>query len=200
MTAPDKPNEKALAQLTRLARTRGRDRPVPRYDRPRLLSQRGHSGWYDPLTEAERWEVQARFWSAVARTCRDSRAVFCYDLMNEPVIGGDTKEGWLGGELAGKYFVQRLTLDPGEAIRRGSSQGLAGTDEFSDSRGRSRPSGDGWGDPVGARLADGEADFLLSGSRRAARFREHPPVPQKGRSGQGAHCHGDVRHRQTISH
>ena len=28
--------------------------------------------WYDELPEAERWEVQAKFWEAVARTCRRS--------------------------------------------------------------------------------------------------------------------------------
>jgi len=68
--------------------------------------------WYDRLDEAARWSAQAEFWRAVARTGRGQAAVFCYDLMNEPVIGGDVSEGWLGGELGGKYFVQRLTLKP----------------------------------------------------------------------------------------
>ena len=68
--------------------------------------------WYDALAEAARWEVQARFWQAVAAVCRESPAVFCYDLMNEPVLDGAGKEaGWLGGELGGKYFTQRLTID-----------------------------------------------------------------------------------------
>jgi hypothetical protein len=67
--------------------------------------------WYDKLDETARWEVQAAFWRAVARTCRGSAAVFCYDLMNEPVIGGNESEGWLAGELGGNFFVQRLTLD-----------------------------------------------------------------------------------------
>ena len=68
--------------------------------------------WYDELDEATRWDVQARFWQAVARVCRHSPAVFCYDLMNEPILPGETKETqWLAGELAGKYFVQRITLD-----------------------------------------------------------------------------------------
>jgi hypothetical protein len=34
--------------------------------------------------------------------------------MNEPVIGGDTSEGWLGAALGDKHFVQRLTLEPGK--------------------------------------------------------------------------------------
>jgi hypothetical protein len=69
--------------------------------------------WYDALPEQDRWEVQARFWEAVAGRCAQSPAVFCYDLMNEPVVPGGKKEtDWLLGELGGKHFVQRLTLDP----------------------------------------------------------------------------------------
>ena len=68
--------------------------------------------WYDGLPEAGRWEVQANFWRAVSRVCRSSPSIFCYDLMNEPVIGGNESEGWLAGELGGKHFVQRLTLQP----------------------------------------------------------------------------------------
>ena len=70
--------------------------------------------WYDAMNEATRWDAQARFWSAIAKICRSSTAVFCYDLMNEPVIDGKKDQGWLTGELGGKYFVQRLTLEPGQ--------------------------------------------------------------------------------------
>lgn len=69
--------------------------------------------WYDELTEADRWQVQANFWKTIANTCKDSPAVFCYDLMNEPVLGGGANaDQWLVGEpLGGKYFVQRITND-----------------------------------------------------------------------------------------
>jgi hypothetical protein len=70
--------------------------------------------WYDKLAEADRWKVQARFWEAIAKTCAGHPAVFCYDLMNEPVIG-EAKAGeqpWLGGELGGFYFVQRISNKP----------------------------------------------------------------------------------------
>lgn len=68
--------------------------------------------WYDKLSESERWQVQRRFWQAVAKVCRSSPAVFCYDLMNEPVVPGQNREtSWLAGEFAGKYFVQRIALD-----------------------------------------------------------------------------------------
>ncbi|MBE0535017.1 MAG: cellulase family glycosylhydrolase, partial [Phycisphaerae bacterium] len=69
--------------------------------------------WYDALDEAGRWDVQAAFWEAAARVCAASPAVFCYDLMNEPILpGADKKETeWLAGEFGGKYFVQRISLD-----------------------------------------------------------------------------------------
>lgn len=71
--------------------------------------------WYDALDEGERWRVQTRFWEAVAARCAASPAVFCYDLMNEPVVPGE-KRGpgeWLAPPFAGKYhYVQFITLDP----------------------------------------------------------------------------------------
>lgn len=73
--------------------------------------------WYDAMDEAERWQSQAKFWEAIAETCAGHPALFCYDLMNEPIIGGPAEEGeprWVGGELGGFWFVQRLTDAPGD--------------------------------------------------------------------------------------
>ncbi|MES2706281.1 MAG: cellulase family glycosylhydrolase [Verrucomicrobiota bacterium] len=69
--------------------------------------------WYNALEESARWETQARFWKAVAGVCRENPAVFCYNLMNEPLVsGGDQKTDWLPGiPLGGKHFVQRITID-----------------------------------------------------------------------------------------
>ncbi|MGB7327843.1 MAG: cellulase family glycosylhydrolase [Rubripirellula sp.] len=83
--------------------------------------------WYDGLNEPDRWQTQAFFWGSIAKVCRDSPAVFCYDLMNEPVFpakkqaqdGEDhTDREWLAGELGGKFFVQRLTLDLNSRTRQ----------------------------------------------------------------------------------
>jgi hypothetical protein len=67
--------------------------------------------WYDKLSEKERWAVQARFWQAVAARCAASPAVFCYDLMNEPVVPGGKVRDWLPAPFAGKHFVQFITRD-----------------------------------------------------------------------------------------
>ena len=87
--------------------------------------------WYDDLDEAGRWAAQRVFWSAVARTCSESPAVFCYDLMNEPVVPGGkprAKGDWLGPPFAGKHFVQVITLEqrerPRPQIARAWTEGL----------------------------------------------------------------------------
>jgi hypothetical protein len=85
--------------------------------------------WYDAMSESERWKVQARFWEAVAETCAGHPAVFCYDLMNEPVIT-EAKQGehpWLAGELEGFYFVQRICNDPKDRDRNQIAADWAGT-------------------------------------------------------------------------
>jgi hypothetical protein len=114
MDAPDKPNPHALKQLARLlklAQETGLYLDLTglacyrKLDTPR---------WYDEMNEADRWRAQAKFWEAIAETCKDSPVVFCYDLMNEPFVPGKPREpgDWLTGHLGDFYFVQALTLDP----------------------------------------------------------------------------------------
>jgi len=69
--------------------------------------------WYRNAPEQERWQTQARFWEAVSKVSAGSNAVFCYNLMNEPILPGRGKpaRSYLAGSFGGKYFVQRITLD-----------------------------------------------------------------------------------------
>lgn len=80
--------------------------------------------WYDKLSEQNRWAAQAACWEAVAATCSQSPAVFCYDLMNEPVVpGGDKKrDDWLGPGFGDKHFVQFIALDRRNRIRSDVAQ------------------------------------------------------------------------------
>ncbi|MCA8999074.1 MAG: cellulase family glycosylhydrolase [Planctomycetaceae bacterium] len=74
--------------------------------------------WYDALSEQERWRAQATFWGAIAERCADSPTIFCYDLMNEPVVGANRPaKDWLGPGFGGKHFVQRITLSQGDRSR-----------------------------------------------------------------------------------
>jgi len=113
MRTPDAPDPGALARLARLLALAERTGLYLDLTGLGCYHKRDVPVWYDALPEADRWAVQARFWEAVAKTGAGSDAVFCYDLMNEPILPGGTKKEteWLGGELGGKFFVQRIALD-----------------------------------------------------------------------------------------
>jgi hypothetical protein len=87
--------------------------------------------WYDALAEEQRWAAQARFWQAVARQCAASPAVFCYDLMNEPVApaGDGRKSGqWYSGQLLGGYdYLQWIALNQKGRPRDGIARDWART-------------------------------------------------------------------------
>jgi hypothetical protein len=113
MQTREQPNEKALTQLGRLVRLAERTGLYLDLTGLGCYHKKDVPEWYDPLSEKERWDVQSRFWSAIAGRCAQSPAVFCYDLMNEPVVpGGDKpRDDWLGPAFAGKHFLQFITLD-----------------------------------------------------------------------------------------
>ena len=113
MEAADKPNEKALARLGKLLALAEKERLYLDLTGLGCYHKKDVPAWYDKLAEKDRWDVQARFWQVVANKCKDNPAVFCYDLMNEPVVaGGKRKDGdWLPAPFAGKHFVQFINLD-----------------------------------------------------------------------------------------
>lgn len=120
MESADKPNEKSLKQLERL--TQLAEETGLYLDLTGLSCYRtaDNPKWYDDLEEKPRWAVQARFWDAVAARCEKSPAIFCYDLMNEPIVaGGKRKPGeWLSGKpLGGLDFVQFISIDQGDRKR-----------------------------------------------------------------------------------
>jgi Cellulase (glycosyl hydrolase family 5) len=119
MEAADRPNEKALAQLDKLVKLAEKERLYLDLTGLGCYHKKDVPAWYDALSEADRWAAQANFWKAVAGRCKDSPAIFCYDLMNEPVVpGGKRKEGdWLGPPFAGSHFVQVITLDQSKRPR-----------------------------------------------------------------------------------
>jgi hypothetical protein len=119
MAGPAKPNGKALDRLGKLLELAERLRLYLDLTGLGCYHKKDVPVWYDRLAEKERWDAQARFWRAVAGRCAASPAVFCYDLMNEPVVpGGRRKDGdWLPAAFAGKHFVQFITLDQADRPR-----------------------------------------------------------------------------------
>jgi len=113
MKAPAETNEAALerlGQLVKLAEETGLYLDITGLG---CYHKKDVPAWYHAMSEAQRWDTQAVFWKAVAKTCAISPAVFCYDLMNEPILPGSNKTEieWLAGEFVGKHFVQRIALD-----------------------------------------------------------------------------------------
>jgi Cellulase (glycosyl hydrolase family 5) len=113
MKAADQPNEKSLAQLKKLLQLAEKTGLYIDLTGLGCYHKQDVPIWYDDLDEAGRWKAQGAFWRAAAKTCAPSPAIFCYDLMNEPVVpGGKRKEkDWLGPPFGGKHFVQCITLD-----------------------------------------------------------------------------------------
>lgn len=111
MEAADRPNAKALDRLTKLVGLAAKERLYLDLTGLGCYHKKDVPPWYDKLTEGDRWDVQARFWHAVAGRCADSPTVFCYDLMNEPVVPGGKGKDWLGPPFGGNHFVQFITLD-----------------------------------------------------------------------------------------
>lgn len=115
MDSADKPNKENLERLRRLVKLAEETGLYLDVTGLGCYHKRDVPAWYDELDEDARWTVQARFWEAVAGVCRDSPAIFCYDLMNEPVVGNKVEKGnWLGPDLQGKHYVQRISLQQGD--------------------------------------------------------------------------------------
>ena len=121
MLSPDKLNPDALARLSRLLQLA--EETGLYLDLTGLACYRKADvpAWYDTLPDSERWAAQARFWEGVAAQCSTSPAVFCYDLINEPIASGSQRKpgDWYSGELGGLNFIQFINL---EAKGRSSGQ------------------------------------------------------------------------------
>ncbi len=113
MDGPQEPNRQSLEQLTRLVGLAERLQIYLDLTGLGCYHKQDVPAWYDQLDETGRWDAQARFWEAVSAVCAGSPAVFCYDIMNEPVVPGgeQPQENWLGPPFAGKHFVQFITRD-----------------------------------------------------------------------------------------
>jgi hypothetical protein len=111
MSAPDQPNQQNLQRLAKLVKLAEETNIYLDVTGLGCYHKKDVPAWYDTLDESSRWAVQSRFWKEIATICKRSPAIFCYNLMNEPLVsGGDEKGKWLPGQpLAGKHYVQRIT-------------------------------------------------------------------------------------------
>ncbi len=113
MDGPAQPNQKSLAQLARLAQLAEETGLYLDLTGLACYRKKDVPAWYSALSESDRWKSQARFWEAVATTCAASPAIFCYDLLNEPIVPSGKREpgDWLTGDLGGFTYCQFISLD-----------------------------------------------------------------------------------------
>lgn len=113
MKSATEPDAQSLAKFTALVQLAERTRLYLDVTGLGCYHKKDVPAWYDALDEKERWEAQAVFWRAVVQAAKKSPAIFCWDLMNEPVVPGGKRENreWLGPAFGDKHFVQFVTLD-----------------------------------------------------------------------------------------
>ncbi len=114
MEAPDKPDTKALDRLAKLLVLSEQHRPLPRPHRPGLLPSRRRPPVVRQARRARPLGGPGEVLGAIAGRCHASPAVFCYDLINEPLSPADNKTGqpWYTGHFGEYAFLQWIAHDP----------------------------------------------------------------------------------------
>jgi Cellulase (glycosyl hydrolase family 5) len=114
MDSPEKPNAANLARLEKLVRLSEQTGLYLDLTGLGCYRKKDVPAWYDALSEQDRWTAQSRFWEVISRTCADRPGVFCYDLINEPLVPGDDKpiNQWVHPvALANLHYVQYIARD-----------------------------------------------------------------------------------------
>jgi hypothetical protein len=114
MDTADTPNPAALRQLRRLLLLAEKTDLYLDVTGLACYRKADVPSWYDALDEPARWRAQAVFWRSVATVCARSPAVFCYDLINEPLAPADQRKAgdWYSGKPFGGYdFLQYIALN-----------------------------------------------------------------------------------------
>lgn len=107
MKGPDEPRQEALGAYRELLDLAER---LDLYlDVTGNLVWREPPEWYDALDEQARWDVQERFWRAVATAGSQSPSILAYELTSEPSFVNSGS--WYAGELGGYTFVQNIVRD-----------------------------------------------------------------------------------------
>ncbi len=109
MDAPDRPRAAALARLEQLLELARETRLYLDLTGLGCYDKSAVPDWYDAMDTSHRWAAQAVFWSAIAQRCAGRAEVWCYDLMNEPILPpAEGTRDWLAGPLDDKFYVQRI--------------------------------------------------------------------------------------------
>ncbi len=118
MESPTRARPSALRALRRLLAAAEREGIYLDLTGNLLWRQSHRPRWYLRLDEQRRWQVQARFWRAVARTAANSPAVLCYELTSEPWVADAPEEGHGFGLFGGYEFGQFIGARRGPVAAR----------------------------------------------------------------------------------
>jgi hypothetical protein len=111
MATPARPRQRTLTALERLLALAQHDRIYLDITGDLVWQPSRAPGWYARMPPAARWQVQARFWKAVAHTAATSPAVLCYELTSEPIVA--PTPGYYYGRIGHWWFVQSIATQHG---------------------------------------------------------------------------------------
>jgi hypothetical protein len=135
MDTPTQPRRRTLNALKRLLAL-GKSEGVYFDITGNLVWQPSRApAWYEQMPPFQRWQVQARFWKAVAHAASTSPAVLCYELTSEPIVS--STPGYYYGQMGDWFFVQSIATGRGsqaDALARSWTRLLANAVRSQDDR------------------------------------------------------------------
>jgi hypothetical protein len=111
MASPRRPRERTLSALRRLLALAQSDRIYLDITGDLLWRPSQTPAWYVRLPWRARWQVQARFWKAVAYIAASSPAVLCYELTSEPIVSDSP--GIYHSKMGRFWFNQSIATSQG---------------------------------------------------------------------------------------
>ena len=111
MATPTQPRQRTLTALQRLLALAQSDDIYLDITGDLVWHPSHQPAWYAQMPDQQRWQVQARFWTAVAHAASSSPAVLCYELTSEPLVA--TTPGYYYGRMGDWYFVQSIATATG---------------------------------------------------------------------------------------
>lgn len=109
MSSPTRPREQTLTALTRLLALAQSDGVYLDITGDLVWRPSRAPAWYGRMGWKARWQVQARFWQAVAHAASSSPAVLCYELTSEPIVA--TTPGYYYGRMGDWWFQQSIATE-----------------------------------------------------------------------------------------
>ena len=135
MATPTQPRQRTLTALRRLLALAQADGIYLDITGDLVWQPAYAPGWYARMGWRARWQVQARFWKAVAHAAAGSPAVLCYELTSEPIVA--PTPAYYYGQINDWWFVQSIATAQGpaaDALARSWTRLLAGAVRSQDDR------------------------------------------------------------------